>query len=52
MTRLLSKHPWIIIVAAFVLLVSVWSCFIYVAVTRGPAVLPAPSAMNRHHAGR
>jgi hypothetical protein len=36
MTRYLSDRPWIFIVAAFTLLVSIWTCFIYVAVKQGP----------------
>jgi hypothetical protein len=37
MTRYLAQRPWLFIVGAFVFLVSLWTCFIYTAVTRGPA---------------
>jgi hypothetical protein len=50
MKRLVAHHPWIIIAAAFTLLVGMWSCFIYVAVTRGPAVLPLHSDVTSSHA--
>lgn len=40
MTRYVAERPWLFVVAAFVILVSVWAGFIYVAVKNGPATAP------------
>lgn len=50
MIHQLSKRPWLLVVAAFALLVSVWTCFIYVAVTRGPLTSPLEAPAARIHA--
>ena len=52
MTRHLAERPWLFIVAAFVLLVSVWTAFIYVAVTNGPATVPLDATTASIHAAR
>lgn len=36
MKRYIAERPWLYVVAAFVLLLSLWTCFIYTAVTHGP----------------
>jgi hypothetical protein len=49
MKRLIARRPWLLVIAAFFLLISVWTCFIYIAVKHGPAVLPLdPAATSRH----
>ena len=50
MIRQLAKRPWLLLVAAFALLVSVWTCFIYVAVTRGPMTSPLEATATSIHA--
>lgn len=51
MTRYLAQRPWLFIVAAFVVLVSVWTGFIYVAVTNGPVTVPLEATRASIHAG-
>jgi hypothetical protein len=48
MIRCLAERPWLFIVAAFVILVSVWTCFITLAVRHAPQNVEIPAA----HAGR
>ena len=52
MSRYLADRPWLFIVAGFAILVSVWTCFLYVAVTRGPLGLPLSSDTPGIHANR
>ena len=46
----LAKRPWLLVVAAFALLISVWTCFIYIAVTRGPTTSPLEAPAASFHA--
>lgn len=48
MTRYLAERPWLFVVAAFVVLVSVWSFFISLAVRHAPQTVEIPAV----HAGR
>ncbi len=50
MINQLARRPWLIVVAAFTLLVSVWTCFIYIAVTRGPVTSPLNATAASFHA--
>jgi hypothetical protein len=50
MMQHLSKRPWLILIAAFALLVSVWTFFIYLAVTRGPMTSPLEATAASFHA--
>jgi hypothetical protein len=50
MIHQLAKRPWLFVVAAFVLLISVWTCFIYVAVTEGPTTSPLEASATSIHA--
>lgn len=52
MTHYLAERPWLCIVAAFMLLVTVWTCFIYVAVKNGPATVSLEATTASLHAGR
>lgn len=52
MTLYLAERPWLFIVAAFLLLVTVWTGFIYVAVTNGPVTVPLDATTASIHAGR
>jgi hypothetical protein len=51
MTRYLAERPWLFVVVAFALLVSVWTCFIYVAAKYGPAAAPLDATPASIHAG-
>jgi len=51
MIRYVAQRPWLIIVAGFLVLVSVWTCFIYIAATRGPATVPLDATAASIHAG-
>jgi hypothetical protein len=51
-TRHLAERPWLFIVVAFLMLVSVWTAFIYLAVTNGPMTVPLDSTTASIHANR
>jgi hypothetical protein len=52
MTQYIAERPWLFVVAAFVLLVSLWTGFIYTAVTRGPVsfdLSSEPAGIHANH---
>ncbi|MFZ4764224.1 MAG: hypothetical protein ACOYMN_04650 [Roseimicrobium sp.] len=51
MTQFIAQRPWLFIVAAFAILISVWTGFIYVAVTNGPVIVPLEATTASIHAG-
>lgn len=52
MTRYIADRPWLFVVATFVVLVSLWTCFIYIAVTHGPVSFELNSEPTSVHATR
>jgi hypothetical protein len=50
MISYIAKRPWLLVVAGFALLVGVWTCFIYIAVTRGPMTSPLEASAASIHA--
>jgi len=42
----LKKRPWLLVVLAFVVLISVWTAFITLAVKNQPAVVPLESEVS------
>lgn len=45
--NLLKKRPWLLVIAAFVILISMWTAFIVLAVKNQPAVVPLETATNQ-----
>lgn len=45
----LKKRPWLLIVAAFLVLISVWTAFLFLAVKNQPETVPLETANPAQH---